>query len=226
MTKIRVVTQAGMAAFLSARGDEGLILSALNIFMLGHLRKNRDFPTHSYFWCDGIFGIVFSRLNGHRVSKLRGAMLTQRLLEYHRGDSICVLGSLSDGARSLLTDREVVIARHYPLPECEVEELSVLPIELDTKAVLITLPSPKQELVALNLSERFPKANFYCIGGAMNMLAHPELDCPALLQRLGFEFLFRLRSDTRRRIVRLLDSMVQATLNLGYLRRCRIEVLD
>lgn len=225
MTRLRVIPHSSIEGFLESRGAQGLILSALNLFMLGFLKDNQDFPSRSYFWCDGILGVLFARLNGHKLKQLRGAKLLEALLCHHKGDAICVLGALSDDGQLVLARHEVTVSRQYPMPDFQVETLALMSFEFNASVVLLTLPSPIQERVAFQLAQRFPQANFYCIGGALNMLAHPELDCPPLVQHLGMEFLFRLRTDTGRRIRRLFGSLRKALCSFDYLRRCRIEVI-
>lgn len=216
---IRIVPKCNVHKFLDKERANGVILSALNLFMLGYLRRHPNFPNKSFFWCDGIFGVFWGLLKGYRFEKTRGAYLTSILLRYWQGVQITVFGSLSSSALKVLEDAKLHVAEHYAMPSFNVMDESCMNFEIGCKVVIITLPSPKQEILATHLSRLYPSAHFYCIGGALNMLANPKLDCPIWIQRLGLEFIFRLKSDTFRRILRLLGSAYSALLNFQYLAR-------
>ena len=68
------------------------------------------------------------------------------------------------------------------------------------------MPTPKQE----QLSELIIKNNKFfkiiCIGGAVAMASGEEKSVPAILDKFNLEFLWRLRTDTNRRIIRLIYS--------------------
>ena len=224
MITIRVVTRSNLELFLNGFKDRGLILSALNLFMLGFLEEYPQFPRHAHFWCDGILGAFFMRVKGKPTSKFAGVFLLRKLISYHRGDNVSVFGSMTDSARSLLDAHSLAVIEHYALLEVTNHDLEKGNYEISTGIVFITLPSPKQEILALNLIEKYPHLKVYCIGGALNMLACPDLDCPAILRVLGFEFLFRLRTDTKRRLIRLFQSMLKALLNCKYLKSAQISI--
>jgi hypothetical protein len=221
---IRIIRNDDLKSFLDNRRNDGLILSALNLFMLGHLRKFKNFPTEAFFWCDGIFGVLFTRIKGCRISKTRGKVLTTLLIEYWQGSNVSVLGAMSEGGRFVLDSAGIDITEHIPLPAFDFSKLPNININVTCKVCIITLPSPKQELLASHLATMYPNHHFYCIGGALSMLADPKLNCPEWMHRLGLEFLFRLRSDTTRRLIRLFGSVINAVLNVGYLASCRLTV--
>jgi UDP-N-acetyl-D-mannosaminuronic acid transferase (WecB/TagA/CpsF family) len=224
MNKIRVLDKHNLEKFIQKK-DEGFILSALNLFMLGFLKRNKAFPKHAYFWCDGIFGVLFLRLKGYSTPKFPGVNLLKQLISYHQGHDVSILGSMTKAGLILLESEKLTIVEHYPLPDLIEEDLGSINCQISTKVVFITLPSPKQELLALNLAKKYHNLNIYCIGGALNMLAHPELDCPSFLRRCGLEFLFRLRSDTKRRTLRLFLSLFRAVSNFNYL-NCLIACIE
>ena len=45
-----------------------------------------------------------------------------------------------------------------------------------------------------------------CVGGAISMASGDEKPIPEFLDNLGLEFLWRLRTDTYRRVIRLVQS--------------------
>ena len=82
--------------------------------------------------------------------------------------------------------------------------------------IILTLPTPKQEQFAELISTN---NNFYkvlCVGGAISMASGDETPVPEFLDNLGLEFLWRLRTDTFRRVFRLAQSFssyLQGELN-------------
>ena len=81
-------------------------------------------------------------------------------------------------------------------------------IFLNQSLIILTLPTPKQELVANSILRKNPKTNIICIGGSINILSGYEKKSPTILYRLNLEWLWRLRFDTRRRFSRLLESAI------------------
>jgi UDP-N-acetyl-D-mannosaminuronic acid transferase (WecB/TagA/CpsF family) len=76
---------------------------------------------------------------------------------------------------------------------------------LTSKDLLIcTLPTPKQE----QLSEYIVKNNKFfkiiCLGGAVAVASGDEKPVPDILNKFNLEFLWRLRTDTKRRVLRLI----------------------
>ncbi len=224
---IKVIDSVSASQILAGRSGSGMILSALNLFMLGFLKDHSRFPKHTLFWCDGLMGSMYLRAKGVKIEQLRGVEMLKAILEAHKGKNVNVLGSCSENAFTRLKYMNLVVSRHFSLDAFDLESFEAASLVLNSEVVIITLPSPKQELLAMKLAALPSNAavHFYCIGGALNMLANPEFDCPRVLQKLGFEFLFRLRTDTRRRLRRLLSSASMAFRNISYLRRQCIKVV-
>jgi N-acetylglucosaminyldiphosphoundecaprenol N-acetyl-beta-D-mannosaminyltransferase len=70
--------------------------------------------------------------------------------------------------------------------------------------VLITLPTPKQEILAAHILKKYPMSKIICIGGGLKIASGSEKKCPEFLYNIGLEFIWRLKSDTKRRSKRLL----------------------
>lgn len=225
--KIQVLDSQAAVNFIRARRESGLVLSALNLFMLGFLRHNPEFPNEAVFWCDGLMGELYMKLKGCSIKRIRGVELLKAVLLANKGRSACVLGSCSDSARKALAQCGVEVAQHYSLDSLNLDDFDFSLISLSSDFVLVTLPSPKQELLSLKLAKQPTNSNkhFYCIGGALNMLSHPELDCPRFLQLLGLEFIFRLKTDTLRRISRLIQSFLGALRNISSLANYAVIVI-
>lgn len=225
---IRVINSEGAVNFIQARRETGVILSALNLFMLGFLREHPEFPDSAVFWCDGLVGALYTKLKRGSIKRLRGVEMLKAVLTANKGRSGCVLGSCSDSAKKVLAQYGIVVREHYSLDSLNIDNFDCSSMSLSSDFVLVTLPSPKQELLSLKLAgvPANSKKHFYCIGGALNMLSHPELDCPRYLQVLGLEFVFRLRTDTARRISRLFQSFFRAVRNIRVLATYKVVVIN
>ena len=66
----------------------------------------------------------------------------------------------------------------------------------------MTLPTPKQEHIAIALSNVNKNYKILCTGGAINMLVGNEKPVPQFMERY-FEGVWRLKFDTNRRLKRL-----------------------
>jgi hypothetical protein len=225
---IRVIDSSTSINILQQRQRSGLILSALNLFMLGFFKEQTDFPQSSLFWCDGLLGARFVRAKGIDVKQLRGVDMLRAILAAHKGQDVSVLGSCNAHASACLARSGVSLKDHFSLEGFQPESFVPHDLHLTTQVAIIALPSPKQELLALKLAALPQNAavNFYCIGGALNMLASPELDCPAGYQKIGLEFVFRLRTDTKRRLRRLFESAAKACSNWKYLCKQSVSLIQ
>ena len=72
--------------------------------------------------------------------------------------------------------------------------------------IIMTLPTPRQELTGSQILKKNSSCNILCVGGAINMLSGHENQIPSLMNYLNLEWLWRLRFDTKRRLKRLIES--------------------
>jgi UDP-N-acetyl-D-mannosaminuronic acid transferase (WecB/TagA/CpsF family) len=68
------------------------------------------------------------------------------------------------------------------------------------------LPTPKQEQLAYNLAQKNKFFKIICIGGSIAIASGEEKPVPKFLQ--DYEFLWRLKSDFFRRLIRLFESFI------------------
>lgn len=88
----------------------------------------------------------------------------------------------------------------------------------DTRVIFwIGIGSPNQVLLAKRLRSVFPKATIFCVGAALDLLAGVKPKAPALLQRLGLEWLFRLVVEPRRLWRRYLIDIPRFLFQAGFL---------
>ena len=70
--------------------------------------------------------------------------------------------------------------------------------------IILTLPTPKQEQLAMLISLYRQNYKILCIGGALSMIVGDEKPVPEHLENVwGAEALWRLKRDTYRRTMRL-----------------------
>ena len=74
--------------------------------------------------------------------------------------------------------------------------------------ILLTLPTPKQELLAQMIKLKFNCGKIICIGGGLSIASGHEKKCPVILEKIGLEFIWRLKSETRRRTLRVSKDII------------------
>ena len=186
--------------------SNSFIMVALNLAFIGFL-KSRDLKIlkNTYLWPDGIFA---KRFYNKSIEKISGRKLIQNLNIPSNKDTIHVVGNLTKNSIEYLKKRFNLQIRHTPMPFGDVSKLKKeLPKIYSNEVIFLTLPTPKQEIIANELADNNENYSIFCIGGALNMLAGDEPEPPGGIIENNFEFLWRLRFDTKRRILRLLKSM-------------------
>ena len=197
--KIRLIKNASQIPY-----DRNFSLSGLNLAFLGYLNSKKiKLHAHLLSWPDGIFK---NRFYGNDAPKVSGLNIVNNLEIPNIIENIYILGSLTENSKNFLSKKfDNFKLIHIDLPYGSVENIyKFCPKDFTNKDLIIcTLPTPKQE----QLSELIIKNNKYykiiCIGGAIAMASGEERSVPPILDILNLEFLWRLRTDTKRRIYRL-----------------------
>ena len=70
------------------------------------------------------------------------------------------------------------------------------------------MPTPKQEIGCKFYKFKNPKSTILCIGGSINISSQYEQEAPKIFYNLNLEWLWRLKFDTRRRLKRLIETMI------------------
>ena len=120
------------------------------------------------------------------------------------------MGNLPNTSKKWLDQNLMKKFRHYSLPYDNAKQIynKIRNKKLVNKStIILTLPTPKQELLANLIIKDYPDCNILCIGGSINMLSGYEQKAPNLFYKLNLEWLWRLRFDTTRRILRLIESL-------------------
>jgi len=180
---------------------KNFILSAMNLAFLGSFLRYEElkFP-YLYHWPDGIS----VKLLDKKIKKLPGRELLHKIKINKKIKRIIVIGNLSSlSKKSLLLkfNREII---NFKIPYADhhtiAKSLKYKPRINDL--IFITLPTPKQELLAIELAKKFKYYKIICIGGSIAIFSGEEVEVPFFLNNL--EFLWRLQYETWRRIKRLL----------------------
>ena len=123
-------------------------------------------------------------------------------------NEILIIGNLSKISKNFLKKKFKIKISNISLPYKPIKELKKINLRIrDTKKklILITLPTPKQEQLAEHIANQNKNYKIICIGASLAIASGEEKAVPDLIK--NYEFLWRLRSDTIRRSIRLFETM-------------------
>jgi len=178
------------------------ILSGMNLAFLGYYSKKYLYPHKDlYHWPDGIFT---KRIIN--IKKIPGRDIIRDMKIPKKIKKINVVGNISKISLSYLKRKFKTQIININLPYAPIQKLVKNNIKLKKNEItFITLPTPKQEQLAYELAKKNTFFKIICIGGSIAIASGEEKPVPKLLQ--DYEFLWRLKSDSFRRIIRLFDSL-------------------
>jgi N-acetylglucosaminyldiphosphoundecaprenol N-acetyl-beta-D-mannosaminyltransferase len=180
------------------------VLSAFNLACYSYIFKglikiNKNF----YFWKDGVFANLFAK----KYKKLPGRKLITNLKIPKNIKNIIVIGNLTAKSRLFLENKFKVPIKHKQLPYGDIEKILLhIPKVHSYSLVLITLPTPKQEMIANAIIKQNKFFKIICIGGGIGIASSEEVACPKFLEKIYLEFLWRLQYQTIRRLARLIHT--------------------
>ena len=183
---------------------KNFILSGMNLAFLGYYGK-KETKSHpdQYHWPDGLFA-KYLNLD---IKKIPGRKLLHKLKIPKNIKKINILGNCSIKNLGYLKKRFNLPVKVTALPYGTVESM------LKKKKIIlkknhltfITLPTPKQEIMAYKLSETNKYFQIICIGASISLASKEEKPVPKWM--VNYEFIWRLQSDTLRRVKRLFESV-------------------
>jgi len=116
-----------------------------------------------------------------------------------------VVGNLSSVSKLFLEEKFKKKIIHIELPYGSPENLYKCCPDFNYEDLIIcTLPTPKQEYLADIISRKQKYYKILCLGGAVEMASGEDRPVPEFFDKIGLEFLWRLRKETLRRLKRLL----------------------
>jgi glycosyltransferase involved in cell wall biosynthesis len=186
--------------------NKNFILSALNLAFLGSVAKGEiKLDKDLINWPDG----VFSKFIQKKITKIPGRQVLTNLKVTKKIKRIIVLGNLSKASKYYLGLKFKLPIVNKILPFGSIN-LITKKIKLkikDCDLIFLTLPTPKQEQIAQFLKSKNKFFKIICIGGSIGIVSGDEKEVPKHLYY--FEFLWRLRYETRRRLKRLFVTFYQ-----------------
>lgn len=181
----------------------GFILSALNLAFLGYYEKGSiKVNNHFVTWPDGIF----SKYLKFNVKKIPGRKILDQIKIPKNITRFVILGNLNNKSKKFLARRYDKKIQNIPLIYDNAKNIfKKLKYKYSQEdLVLITLPTPKQEELANLILEKNSNAKVICIGASIAIQSGVEKQVPNFM--VEFEFLWRLRYETIRRLQRLFIS--------------------
>jgi len=183
--------------------NKSFILSALNLAFLGNYLKGEiKIENNLICWPDG----YFAKTIDSSLYKIPGRTLINSLNIPEYIKEILVLGNLSKAGENYLKNKFKKKITHINLLYGNIHQI-IKNIKITIKKdqlILITLPTPKQEILAQYLATKNKNYKIICIGGSLAIVSGDEKPVPALFNYL--EYLWRLRYETFRRSIRLIDT--------------------
>ena len=186
---------------------KNIILSALNLAFLGYYAKGEiKLKKEFVLWPDGYFASEF----GKNIEKIPGRELLQNIKLNKTINKIIVFGNMSIKGKEYLKNKFNLEIEHIILPYGNILQFKkYIPKLNGDELILITLPTPKQEIMANLISEKNIYFKILCIGGALSMITKEEKPIPKFFDIFFFsETLWRLQYDTLRRLKRLFQSLI------------------
>lgn len=182
--------------------NKSFILSAFNLSFFSNIYNGRlKLNKYRFYWSDGIFCKLFRS----EIKKIPGYQLINDIKIGNKYQSIHIIGNTDSKVNFFLKKKfHGKIINYSLLPFGSTKQLRrKIPKIKKNSLVLLTLPTPKQEIIADAILKKYPFSKIICIGGGLRLASGSEKKCPSFLSKSGLEFLWRLHSDTKRRIFRL-----------------------
>ena len=119
------------------------------------------------------------------------------------------MGNLSKNSKNYLSSKFKIKIVHKKLPFGTTNQIiKNFNFKIKKKdLIFLTLPTPKQEQIAEFLQSKNKNFKIICIGGSIGIVSGDEKEVPK--QLFYFEFLWRLRYETMRRLKRLFITFYQ-----------------
>jgi len=196
--------------FKSLYTEKNFVLIALNLAFIAFLKSKKiKLNGKVFLWADGIFSKFYKFKN-----KIPGSLLIKKIILTNKIDKIIVLGDSSEKIKKFLLKKFKKEIIHHELPYANLELIKKkIPKLKKNSLYLITLPTPKQENIASFIVKNNSHYKIICIGGGLKIAAGEIKECPNLIRKIGLEFIWRLKTDTIRRIYRLYFSLFLFIVN-------------
>ena len=183
--------------------NQNFILSGLNLAFLGYYFKGDiKYYNSVIHWPDG----VFAKTIFNKIKKIPGRLIMREMELPNEIKRIVVLGNLSKTNHEYLKNKFKIDIDHFNLPYGSFEKIkNNLNFNFSKNDIIfLTLPTPKQEQIAIELAKKNNHYKIICIGASISIASGQEKSVPKYFE--NFEFLWRLRTEPIRRLSRLFVS--------------------
>ena len=153
--------------------DELYIFSAFNLAMTSNLVANNIINENDFnFWSDGIFCKFFNR----KIKKIAGNKFLETIKLDQKFKQIHVIGNLHAKDKAFLNKKFKGMHIDFTsLPFGDPEDLLNNITNIDKNSlILLTLPTPKQEILAQMIKSKFNYGKIICIGGGLSIASGHE----------------------------------------------------
>lgn len=199
----------------AAQKGEGFALFTLN---LDHLVKRRSdaafraaYARARFVTADGEPVVRLARRQGARLERTTGADLVAPLCAEaaRRGAPVYFYGATPE-TLARAAERLSAACPGLKVAGCESPPMGFDPSSEAAAAAgrriaasgarlcFLALGAPKQEMLADRLAQTHGEIGFVCIGAALDFIAGSQKRAPALMQKTGLEWAWRLASEPRR----------------------------
>ena len=191
--------------------NSNFIISAFNLAFIAYYFLGLIKPTSNfYLWCDGIVGKIHAK-----SKKIPGSKFITFFFNF-KFSNITVMGNYSKKQNLFLKKKFKTKVNFIKLPKITKQNVNkFIPKIQKNSLILITLPTPKQEILANAIKKRSKYFKIVCIGGGLSIASGEIKKCPKLIQDIGLEFVWRLNSDPWRRIKRLVLTTIIYIINVN-----------
>ena len=199
----------------AARSGDGFSVCTLNLDHVAQLQQRPDFRAAyrraRFVTADGFPIVILGRLAGAQIERTTGADLVEPVCEQagRNGIPVFFLGSnnltlhrttrrLSERFKGL----EVVgwfSPKHNFDPYSQEADRAIDEIRASgARLCFLALGAPRQEIFAARCLDELPGVGLLCIGAALDFIAHTQDRAPAITQKIGLEWAWRMLRNPRR----------------------------
>lgn len=199
-------------------GDKQVSIFTPNPEIVLKAYKDREYlnilNSATYLIPDGV-GLKFAAwASGHRLLKYTGADLTNDILKVAELEAKEVLLFRWTGSLSSEDEISNAFLKKYPklnykILSCEREYELENSFTTEAQIVFVNYGAPFQERFIKKNLHKMPTVRLICgVGGSFDFLTAKLNRAPLIFRKLGFEWLWRLFKEPKRRLVRIKNAVV------------------
>jgi len=199
----------------AAQSGDSFSVYTLNLDHVAQLQQHPDFRAAyrraRFVTADGFPIVVLGRLAGTQIERTTGADLVEPVCEQagRNGIPVFFFGSnnltLHRTTRRLserFKDLEVVgsFSPHVNFdPYSQQADRAIDEIRASgARLCFVALGAPRQEIFAARCLDELPGVGLLCVGAALDFIAHTQDRAPAITQKIGLEWAWRMLCNPRR----------------------------